>query len=79
MSSLRLQKRSSLHLLLQNFPQHSKLTFRLVSSGPTKSSKGKIYFNWKDALNLRDQLTEEERMIQDSANKFVDENLVPRF
>jgi len=35
-------------------------------------------FNWQDALMLDDQLTEEERMIRDSAKSYAQEKLQPR-
>ena len=34
-------------------------------------------FDWKDPLNLRSCLTEEERMIQDAANAYCQEELLP--
>ncbi|MFV0300515.1 MAG: acyl-CoA dehydrogenase [Paracoccus sp. (in: a-proteobacteria)] len=43
----------------------------------TKSHKG-IAFNWADPFLLEDQLTEEERMIRDSAAAFAAESLAPR-
>ena len=43
----------------------------------TKSHKG-IAFNWADPFLLDDQLTEEERMIRDSAAAFAAESLAPR-
>ena len=35
-------------------------------------------FQWMDALNLRDQLTEEELMVQETATSFCQEKLMPR-
>ena len=35
-------------------------------------------FDWEDALRLSDQLTEEERMMRDSAHSYAQENLQPR-
>lgn len=43
----------------------------------TKSHKG-IPFNWSDPFLLDDQLTEEERLIRDSARAFATESLMPR-
>ncbi len=37
-----------------------------------------IDFNWEDPLDLESQLTEDERMIRDSAKAFCDDKLVPR-
>ena len=35
-------------------------------------------FNWEDPLDLESQLTEDERMIRDSARAFCNDKLVPR-
>jgi glutaryl-CoA dehydrogenase len=35
-------------------------------------------FNWEDPFHLEDQLTEEERLIRDSAEAFAQEKLAPR-
>lgn len=35
-------------------------------------------FNWKDPLNLNEQLTDEERQVAASARRFADEYLAPR-
>ena len=35
-------------------------------------------FDWEDALRLSDQLTEEERMMRDSARSYAQDNLQPR-
>ncbi|MCX7312903.1 MAG: acyl-CoA dehydrogenase [Hyphomicrobiales bacterium] len=35
-------------------------------------------FNWQDPLNLDGDLTEEERMVRDSAKAFCDDKLMPR-
>lgn len=42
------------------------------------SSPARKPYNWSDPLLLREQLTEEERMIQDSAAAFCRERLMPR-
>lgn len=40
-------------------------------------------FNWQDPFNLDDQLSEEERLIRDTANSFAQQKLAsirsPRF
>ena len=33
---------------------------------------------WEDPFHLDEQLTEDERLIRDSARAYVDENLAPR-
>ena len=35
-------------------------------------------FNWEDPLDLESQLTEDERMIRDSARAFCNDKLAPR-
>ena len=35
-------------------------------------------FNWEDPFLLEDQLTEEERMIRDTANAYCQDKLMPR-
>ena len=39
---------------------------------------GKAQFNWEDPLLLDQQLTEEERMVRDSAQQFAAAKLKPR-
>lgn len=53
---------------------------RRIASAVSRSftTKTKNSFQWLDALNLQDQLTEEERMVQDSAKTFCQEKLMPR-
>lgn len=38
----------------------------------------KVPFNWRDALDLEGQLTEEEIMIRDSFRDYCQEKLMPR-
>ncbi|MEK5742770.1 acyl-CoA dehydrogenase family protein, partial [Acinetobacter variabilis] len=38
----------------------------------------KVYFNWQDPFLLEQQLTEEERMIRDSAHAYCQGKLMPR-
>lgn len=42
------------------------------------SPLAKVHFNWRDALNLEGQLTEEEVMIRDSFRDYCQEKLMPR-
>jgi len=50
-----------------------------TSSGTTPSAKsGMIPLNWSDPFLLDEQLTEDERMIRDSASAFAAEKLAPR-
>ena len=41
-------------------------------------SKSLTPFNWQDPMMLEAQLTEEERMIRDSAHDYCQEKLLPR-
>ncbi|KAM8972961.1 glutaryl-CoA dehydrogenase [Pelodytes ibericus] len=43
-----------------------------------KSAKSRVQFDWKDALNLDSQLTEEEIMIRDSFRSYCQDRLMPR-
>src|SRR3989304_6139208 len=43
-----------------------------------EKSKLKPAFKWEDPLLLDDQLTDEERMIRDSARSYAQEKLLPR-
>ena len=45
---------------------------------PPQSQPGLGRFNWDDAFRLEDQLSEEERMIRDSARSYAQERLMPR-
>ncbi|KAJ2285077.1 hypothetical protein IWW55_007364, partial [Coemansia sp. RSA 2706] len=35
-------------------------------------------YNWEDALQLEQQLTDEEKMVRDSAHAYAQEKLLPR-
>ena len=53
----------------------------IPSAPPTKTMKPsdvKSQFKWDDAFLLDDQLTDEERMIRDSAHAYCQEKLLPR-
>lgn len=47
-------------------------------SSDKKAAPGKVEFNWKDALNLESQLTEEEIMVRDQFRVYCQEKLMPR-
>ena len=44
----------------------------------TMASHSFVPFEWSDALNLDSRLTEEERMVRDSAYDYCQEQLQPR-
>ena len=44
----------------------------------TQSSGGMVPFNWEDPFDLEGQLTEDERMIRETANAFAQSELQPR-
>ena len=37
-----------------------------------------VPFNWKDPFLLEEQLTEEERMVRDTAKQYAQNELLPR-
>src|SRR5262245_48182491 len=41
-------------------------------------TKGKAEIHWEDPLLLEDQLTEEERMVRDTARDYAQDKLMPR-
>ena len=43
-----------------------------------KDKTGPVAFNWDDPFLLADQLTEDERMIRDTARQYAQEELLPR-
>jgi glutaryl-CoA dehydrogenase len=54
-------------------PMTSSLTVPLPPAGPDKAA-----FDWADPLLLEEALTEEERMVRDSARAYCQEKLMPR-
>ena len=42
------------------------------------SAKTKLTFNWKDPLDLESRLTDEEKLIRDTAYNYCQEKLLPR-
>ena len=44
----------------------------------TRATQGKPNFQWDDPLLLDQQLTDEERMVRDSASRYAQERLQPR-
>jgi glutaryl-CoA dehydrogenase len=47
-------------------------------AGMVREPSTKAAFDWQDALLLDDQLTEDERMVRDSARAYAQEKLLPR-
>ena len=43
-----------------------------------RTAAGKPEFKWDDALLLEDQLSEEERLVRDSARDYCQDKLMPR-
>ena len=48
-----------------------------VNTPETARAKPPV-LNWEDPFMLEDQLTEDERLIRDSARAYADESLAPR-
>ena len=46
----------------------------MVSYSPNIARQKPISFNWEDPFLLEDQLTEEERMIRDTAKAYCQDN-----
>lgn len=49
-----------------------------IRSLSSKATKSKNVFQWSDALLLRDQLTDDEKMIHDTAKSYCSSSLMPR-
>lgn len=49
-----------------------------VSQNPNSTSEKTASFDWRDALSLKSQLTDEEIMIQDQFKAYCQEKLMPR-
>jgi glutaryl-CoA dehydrogenase len=49
-----------------------------VNKAPQKARSAKPQFNWQDPLLLESLLSEEERLIRDSAHQYCQEKLMPR-
>jgi glutaryl-CoA dehydrogenase len=45
---------------------------------PAAARKAKLQFQWEDPFLFEDQLTEEERLIRDTARDYAQDNLAPR-
>ena len=48
------------------------------SEPPSRNAGGKAVFNWADPFDFEGQLSEDERMIRDTARDFAREKLLPR-
>ena len=60
----------------QNVTAAPNLTQTKPQSQPKKAPLPA--FDWKDPLNLESRLTEEEILVRDTAQKYCQENLLPR-
>src|SRR5262249_44671993 len=62
--------------------RHSQREISTMATAPAPASKGATHatqpFRWDDPFLIEDQLSDEERMIRDSARAFADEKLMPR-
>jgi len=50
----------------------------MQDSSPTGAKSARATFDWADPFLLEDQLTDEERMIRDTAHEYCQEKLMPR-
>ena len=58
--------------------QSSLLKQELVDVKVNTKALEKVNFKWDDALNLEDQLTDDEIMIRDQFRSYCQERLMPR-
>ncbi|MCS0501158.1 acyl-CoA dehydrogenase [Ancylobacter mangrovi] len=49
-----------------------------MSAAPSTGKSARAVFDWSDPLDLDGQLTEEERMVRDTARDYAQEKLLPR-
>ncbi|MDE2336887.1 MAG: acyl-CoA dehydrogenase [Alphaproteobacteria bacterium] len=54
------------------------MTSQAAAKAPMEKSKLKPAFKWEDPLLFDEQLTDEERLIQDSARSYAQDKLLPR-
>merc|ERR1712212_544030 len=91
MGSLSKMLAKNSHKILNAFSKNLPSQTRLITQGQNVSSPPTLAetkskpkkaplpaFDWKDALNLESQLTEEEILVRDTAQKYCQENLMPR-
>ena len=72
--------------LLKDTPPASAETCRVytdpaapdVPVPKTEAKKQKLSFNWKDPLDLESKLTDEEKLVRDTAYSYCQEKLLPR-
>ena len=44
----------------------------------TNKNKSRLSFNWRDPLDLESKLTDEEKLVRDTAYQYCQEKLLPR-
>src|SRR5262245_65684543 len=49
-----------------------------TATKPAEAKSGRPEFQWEDPLLLEDQLSEDERMVRDTARQYAQEKLMPR-
>lgn len=64
--------------LLSRAQQSSAAAPQVDQQNVAKPKTPKVKFDWRDALNLESQLTEDEIMIRDAFNQYCQEKLMPR-
>lgn len=85
--------RSALHRLARTQNKHAPVSSSLSSLSSLSpalrtphthtqrcmsSAVGGVEYDWQDSLNIEDQLTDEERMIRDTARSYAQDHLQPR-
>ena len=54
------------------------ISIKLFSGNPMTKSNTRTAFDWADPMLFNEQLTEEERLIRDTARDFSQDKLMPR-
>ena len=49
-----------------------------VPVAKTNINKSRLSFNWRDPLDLESKLTDEEKLVRDTAYQYCQEKLLPR-
>ena len=49
-----------------------------VPAPKTNINKSRLSFNWRDPLDLESKLTDEEKLVRDTAYQYCQEKLLPR-
>jgi len=65
-------------MLRQTLRMARKVQPSIATIGQKRMGSGFVPFNWEDPLDLESKLTEDEKMIRDTARSYAQEHLMPR-